>query len=202
VTVPTSDIGVALLAWAEEDLALRRALVESGELFAGGYHPRMRAVHERNADRLQGVIEALGWPTAGLVGERGAEAAWLIAQHAIGRPDFFRRCAALVEAAAERGEAPGWQAAMMADRIRVFEGRPQIYGTQFDWDEAGELSPLPIEDPARVDERRRAVGLNTLGERRAELRERARAEGEIPPADRETLREAAESWAREIGWRF
>jgi hypothetical protein len=161
----------------------------------------MREVHERNADRLADVIETLGWPTTALVGEKAAEAAWLIAQHAIGRPEFFRRCAALVEAAVARGEAPGWQAAMMIDRIRVFEGRPQIYGTQFDWDEAGAMSPLPIEDAAGVDERRRAVGFGTLEERTAEMRRRVEVEGDRPPSDREARRAERERWAVETGWR-
>lgn len=190
-----------LRAWVDEDLSTRRTLIETGELFAGGYHPRMREVHERNADRLSAVIEAIGWPTAALVGEEAAEAAWLIAQHAIGRPAFFRRCAGLVADAVERGEAPGWRAAMMVDRIRAFEGRPQIYGAQFDWDEQGDLSPLPIEDAEGLDERRRSVGLNTIAERQAEMRRQAQVEGERPPADRGAHRADAERWAIEVGWR-
>jgi hypothetical protein len=46
---------------------------------------------------------------------------------------------------------------MLHDRICVFEGRPQRYGTQYHLNRAGELAPLPIEDEATVDERRRAV---------------------------------------------
>jgi hypothetical protein len=41
-----------------------------------------------------------------------------------------------------RGDAPALQAAMLEDRIRAFEGRPQRYGTQFDWDANGEPSPV------------------------------------------------------------
>ena len=55
--------------------------------------------------------------------------------------------------AAIAGEVPAWQLAYLEDRIAFFEGRPQVYGTQFDWDEQGQLSPLPIKDEANVDER-------------------------------------------------
>ncbi len=74
-------------------------------------------------------------------GRTGSGAVWLIVQHAIGLPSFQRRCLALLEAAVARGEAPAWQVAMLTDRIRSLEGRPQSYGTQFDWDSNGELSP-------------------------------------------------------------
>jgi hypothetical protein len=50
-----------LLAMAAEDRAVRAELAADGSLFAG-YHPRMEAVHRRNAARLTEIIEAHGWP--------------------------------------------------------------------------------------------------------------------------------------------
>ncbi len=72
-------------------------------------------------------------------------------QHAIANPALQRQCLKLIEEAVERGEAPAWQVAYLTDRIRVLEGSPQIYGTSFDWDEAGEMSPCEIEDREIVD---------------------------------------------------
>jgi hypothetical protein len=86
---------------------------------------------------------------------------------------------------------------MLDDRIRVFEGRPQRYGTQFDWDDAGRLTPLPIEDEAEVDARRARMGLDPLSEATA----RHRASGERPPADPAARRAAQDAWYREVGWR-
>lgn len=54
--------------------------------------------------------------------------------------------------------------AVLEDWILALEGKPQQYGTQFDWGNDGEVSPLPIADPADVDVRRRAVGLGPLVE--------------------------------------
>jgi hypothetical protein len=189
-----------LLAMQAEDLGVRTELLEAG-LLGGGYHPRMREVHERHAARLKEIMASHGWPGRGLVGDDGSHAAWRIAQHAISDPPFQRACAAAILESVEKGEAPLAQFAFLVDRIRYFEGRPQIYGTQFYWDENGEMNPWPMEDPDRVDERRRRAGLNSLAERTREIREQAAREGDAPPRDREEYNRTYESWLRRTGWR-
>lgn len=134
---------------ARVDHGLRASLVQAGELF-GSYHPKMRALHESNADELHRIMQKIGWPTVAQVGEEAASAAWLIAQHAISRPAVMR---AARDAIKQSGEASA-ELAQLEDRIAVLEGRPQTYGTQFDWDETGRLSPKPIQDEACVEDRR------------------------------------------------
>ena len=56
-------------------------------------------------------------------------------------------------------------------RVRVFGGRPQLYGTQFMYDK-DELKPLPIEDPENLDQRRAAVGLGPFAEHEAQMHRR------------------------------
>ena len=183
---------------ARRDLETRARLAADLRLF-GGYHPEMRAVHEENASALERLVEEHGWPTAAVAGEDGAEAAWLIAQHAIGLPAFQRKCLRLLREAAGSGAAPAWQAAMLLDRICVFEGRPQVYGTNFDWDEQGMMSPRPIADPERVDERRAAVGLPPLAAAIASQREQTA--GQPKPVDYFARQREIEEWARSVGWR-
>lgn len=185
---------------AEEDLRVRAELAADGSLFEG-YHPRMRAVHDAHAARLGEILGRLGWPTEPQVGKDAAEAAWLIVQHAIAQPALQREALEALRRAAARGEVPALQPAMLEDRIRTLEGRPQRYGTQFDWDESGELSPLPIEDLESLAERRRAVGLGPLDEATRARREAAAAEGERPPSDWRDRRRRMEEWLREVGWR-
>jgi hypothetical protein len=187
-----------LVSLAQRDLAVRDRLASDGSLFIG-YHPEMRAVHEENAAVLEDVIGRNGWPTADLVGEQGAEAAWLIVQHAISWPEFQRRCLKLLQCEASAGRIPAWQPAMLLDRIRTFEGKPQVYGTSFDWDDAGQMSPLPIDDAEHVDERRAEVGLESLAD--AVTRHRDRAALEPAPRDLVQRRREADEWAREVGWR-
>ena len=135
------------------------------------------------------------------MGRDGAEAAWLIAQHAIAQPAFQRAALRALQDAAARGEVPPLQPAMLEDRIRTFEGRLQLYGTQFDWDAAGELSPLPIEEVTGLEERRRAVGLGPLTDE-VIARRRALAGGmEQPPTDWAERQRDMEAWLRTVGWR-
>lgn len=194
------DLKSRLLAMTEHDLRIRAELVATGELF-GGYNARMAEVHEQNAESLDRIVEEFGWPGVSLVGSEGAEAAWLVLQHAIGTPQLQRKCLPILKMAAEIGEVPAVQVACLEDRICVFEGRPQRYGTQFDWDGNGVLSPHPLQDPERVDQYRKSVGLGTLSERTREMRLRAEAEGHEQPADFREYLKGREAWARSVGWR-
>lgn len=186
-----------LLRMAEEDRRVRAELAATGELFRG-YAPRMEEVHRRNARELESVIDGYGWPGKSLVGDDGAEAAWLILQHAVGNPPLQRRCLTLLREAAARGDVKPAHVAYLEDRICFFERRPQRYGTQLDWDERGEMSPWLLEDPLRVDEYRLSVGLGPLAERL----EQARGEvaNEPQPSDLEKRREEMLAWARSVGW--
>ncbi len=187
-----------LVALAAHDLETRKRLAEDASLF-DGYHPEMQAVHEANAKQLQTIIDGVGWPTKQLVGEHGAEAAWLIVQHAIGLPSFQRACLELLRKSVAAGDAPAWQMAVLLDRIRTYEGLPQIYGTQFDWDDDGQLSPRPIEDHDGVDQRRKYVGLEPL--EAATERIRTGDAAAFRPKDLAEHRKRMEDWAHQVGWR-
>lgn len=187
-----------LLAMADEDLTVRSRLAADGSLF-DGYHPEMRAVHEVNADAVAELIRDSGWPTEERVGADGAEAAWLVVQHAISRPALCWAVLIELKRLGEAGKVPRWQAAYLEDRIRVFEGRAQLYGTSFDWDEEGRMSPRPIEHPELVDQRRQAVGLEPL--REATARHRQGSPSEFRPADMDQRRREIEAFAHAVGWR-
>jgi hypothetical protein len=191
----------ALLAMRAEDERVREELAQTGELF-DGYHPTMEAVHLKNAARLEEMIDHHGWLGKSLVGEDGAEAAWLIVQHAISRPDLQRRFLPLLKAQIERGENPAWQAAFLEDRILSFEGKPQIYGSQFDWNERNAMSPNEIFEPEKIDERRAAVGLETPYSAYIKAHNEAvRKSNEKPPDNLDERQRAFEEWARKTGWR-
>lgn len=189
-----------LLAMRKEDDRVRAELVASGDLF-DGYHPRMADVHARNAQRLDAIVVKHGWPGRSLVGETGAEAAWLVLQHAIGHPALLRKCLPLLRESAEAREIEARHVAYLEDRICVLEGRPQRYGTQIDWDEHGELNPLPLQDPERVDSERASVGLGPLAAKLEQARRRAQAERETPPRDFDQRQAEMRAWAESVGWR-
>jgi hypothetical protein len=188
-----------LLEMVAADSKLRSELAADGSLFQG-YHPRMQELHDANASRLALILDQ-GWPGEPQVGKDGAEAAWLIAQHAIAQPQLQRRALKMLKEAVLRGEASTLHAAMLEDRIRCFEGRPQLFGTQFDWDATGELNPLPIDQPETVDDRRRAIGLGPLAADLRLRREEIATSGEHPPTDWAVRKKEMDAWCLLTGWR-
>jgi hypothetical protein len=184
----------ALLDLEARDQALRNALTASGEL-NGLYHAKLEQLHRANSSRLRQMIAVFGWPGQALVGEQGAKAAWRIAMHSIAEPRFMRHCRDLLEAASQTGDVPRWQFAIIDDRIRVYEGRPQHFGTQLRVGAAG-LEPHPLENESCVDSMRMQVGLPPL----AQVLAQARAQPQ-PPADNSRERDAAElEFRRTVGW--
>jgi hypothetical protein len=138
-----------LLAMFDADQAER-----SGEVAANSDGAR--------TDRLREIVDEHGWPTPRLVGEDGATAAWVIAQHSDHDVEFQREALDLMCAAAEAGEADPTELAYLVDRVAVNSGEPQVYGTQVGGCEDGRAVPRPIVDEQHVEERRAGAGLEPL----------------------------------------
>lgn len=119
-----------------------------------------------NADRLWDILDEYEeWPGFRLVGADGEHAAWLIAQ--LGDTDLQRRCLEHLEVAVDWGDAPPGHLACLVDRVRMADGRPQVYGSQWVVAADGTLAPWPIADPDGVDHRRERMGLQPLATQRA-----------------------------------
>ena len=200
MTARDDALAADLIAMRDADQRVRAELIAEGTLF-GGYNPRMEAVHRAHAARLRDILAEHGWPGRAMVGDEAAGAAFMIVQHSIGEPGFMRSALALMRDAAARGDLDPVPVAMLEDRIRDYEGRGQLYGTQFDWDEQGRMSPKPIEDEAGVDERRAAVGLPPLADAIDQMRARVAEAGERPPVDRSDYLRGYEEWLVKTGWR-
>ncbi|MEU8174982.1 DUF6624 domain-containing protein [Microbispora hainanensis] len=128
-----------------------------------------RSIDRDNTAWLLSVIGARGWPLLSQVGEDGALAAWLLAQHADASPEVQREFHRALSDAVSRNEAKPAHLAYLEDRIRVGSGRPQLYGTQFLSDGSG-FRPHPIEDADHLDDRRAAAGLEPFARYEAQMR--------------------------------
>lgn len=181
------------------DSQKRKELVERGTLF-DGYHPEMEEVHVINSKKLDQIINEFGFPTRSKVGEKSEAAAWTVVMHSISNPPLMKRILALLKSPHYKDQVDPKELAYLEDRVRVFEGKPQIFGTQFDWDENNLLSPYPIENLELVNELRQKLGLRPIEEQTEIMREQARREGAQPPKNYlERVREF-ETWARRVGW--
>jgi hypothetical protein len=116
------------------------------------------------AERLKAIIAEFGWPTVDLVGTDGAQAAWVIAQHADHDVDFQREAVELMRVAAEAGQADMSEYAYLVDRVAVNSGEPQTYGSQIRCRNGVPDPATPLAEPSRIDEIRASVGLGPLAD--------------------------------------
>jgi hypothetical protein len=191
-----ADLLAELLAMRSEDLRVREEGIASGSI-GGQYDPRMEEVHNRNASRLRELMDLHGWPAEDIAGTDGAEAAWLIVQHAIGEPEFQRKVLAILQVCIPLGRVPAWHGAYLEDRIAMYEGRPQRYGTQWlDDPTDGRPRPWTLADPKNVNTLRAAVGLKPL----APIPEQG---PDLPAPEKEKLEQNYQwwrQWLRTKGW--
>jgi hypothetical protein len=185
----------ALLDMEARDRALRAELTASGEIHHR-YHPRLEELHRAHASRLRQIIAVFGWPGVALVGESGAQAAWRVALHSISEPGFMRQCRDLIDIASHNGDVPRWQFALIDDRIRVYEGRPQRYGTQLRNGPDG-LEPHPLENASRVNSMRVHAGLPPLAQTIAKARA---AQPPLSAEESSRLESAELEFRRAAGW--
>lgn len=181
------------------DLAFRNELISEGEL-SNGYNKEMERIHIDNSEKLNEIIDKIGFPTTEKVGKEANHAAWMIIQHSISSPVFMKKCADLLSVEVSLNKADPKLLATLTDRIVILEGNPQLYGTGFDWDENGVLNPNKYDDLDKVNERRKSIGLNTLEEQTKLIRQQALAENQGPPADFDLKKKQYEEWRKRVGW--
>src|SRR5690606_31454047 len=99
-------------------------------------------------------------PGKTLVGEQLSHAAFLVLQHA--DLESQEKYLPLLKDAAEQGELRKSYLPLMIDRIRVKKDQPQLYGTQFFYNEKGEIDFFPIEEKEGLVKRRVEMGLETF----------------------------------------
>ena len=136
---------------------------EVSRMGAGERSPRAEA------DRLEAIVGAHGWPTVARAGPEAVRAALRVALRATHDPAFQEDYRDFLEREYREGEAPGEAVAVLTDRLRRARGQPQLYGTQATL-QGGTLVLDPIEDSARVDRRRAELGLPPLGAYLRQLR--------------------------------
>ena len=112
-----------------------------------------------NTAWMRDVITQCGWPKQSVVGEDGAQSAWLLVQHADMDPEFQSWAANRMKQAVFAGEASGNGLALLVDRNRRLNDLPQVYGMQSYKTPTGTVRFYDIVNPAELDARRKAIGL-------------------------------------------
>lgn len=134
---------------------LYRGRSSGGELTPDEWK-RQIAIDAENMKRLAEIIDAYGWPGLRFAGA-ASQTAFLVLQHS--DHDSQKKYLPLLRDAVGRNDALGSHLALLEDRVRIADGKPQLYGSQLS---GNPLRFAPIEDEANVDQRRKEVGLEPL----------------------------------------
>lgn len=193
------ELKMKIISMKDRDLEMRNSILKEGSLY-DGYTEEMESLHIGNAEALNKIIDEHGWPGRSLVGKDGADAAIVIAQNSISKPNLQRQFLVEIKKAVAKGEATPIQEACLEDRILFNQGKACLYGMLFDWDKDGNLV-ANVDDEVKVDERREKLGLLPLSEALKKHRKEIEEEGGGPPANIQEHKRMELEWARRVGWR-
>lgn len=165
-------VKAAIESMVAEDQALR---IGSGELLKKGYtftevwlHPELQRVVQQvdraNTLRLRNIVARWGWITISEFGAALSDNAWLLVQHADHDVAFQEEILGKLATALKHKEVAPSNFAYLWDRVKVNRGLPQKYGTQGTCTGKGKWEPNTLEDPGRLDEFRKSMGLTSFAE--------------------------------------
>jgi uncharacterized repeat protein (TIGR01451 family) len=138
--------------------ARKRLLTSPQDLEARNSVLRM---DEENLAWLKKLVNENGIPTVAQVGENGVHWTWLLVQHADADPGFQMSVQPIFAQRQAAGELPADDLAKLTDRVLLAGGKPQRFGTQFDWF-SGKFQPKGSVNLADIDANRQAIGLMPL----------------------------------------
>jgi hypothetical protein len=124
-------------------------------------HKEMARVDASNTTYVRSVVTDVGWIDVERFGRGAAEAAFLLVQHSGDLP-LMMATLPEIEKDVRAGRANAKTYALLYDRTQLMSGGRQRFGSQVQETEAGELVVRRLEDPDRVDEFRKELGLTPL----------------------------------------
>jgi hypothetical protein len=125
-----------------------------------------KTIHEKDSVNLKivtDIIDKNGWLGQEEIGGEGADALFLVIQHA--DLNTQKKYLPIMREAVTNGKAVPQYLAMLEDRVLISQGKKQIYGSQVETDKnTQKLIFFPIEDESNVNKRRTSVGLPPIEE--------------------------------------
>jgi hypothetical protein len=118
-------------------------------------------IDTQSANLIKKIISHFGPITIDKFGAKASSDAWLLVQHCDHDPLFQEEYLNLMLKTPKSFSSI--DIAFLTDRVKINKNEPQVYGTQFHF-ENGVAKPLPTIDPKNINQRRAAVGLETIQE--------------------------------------
>ncbi|MBG6235726.1 hypothetical protein IWX76_002294 [Pedobacter sp. CAN_A7] len=114
-----------------------------------------------NLVKVKALLEQYGWLSGEVLGAKANAALFLVIQHADLKT--WEEYVPLMREAVRNKAANAADLAKLEDRLALEQGKKQLYGTQLGKDvTTNRYYVFPIEDPDRIDARRKAMGLDSM----------------------------------------
>ena len=117
-----------------------------------------------NTEFLIKTVGAVGWIDVGRFGAEVSNAAWLLTTHCNDLTFMIGVLPEIEKDVTKKRLRDGENYAALYDRVQMFLGHKQRYGTQIVADAKGKHMVFSLEDPKKVDAWRRALRLSSLAE--------------------------------------
>jgi hypothetical protein len=139
-----------------------------------------KTIDEPNTQRLTQIFDEFGFPDTTKVGKDGMQAFMVLLQHA---PSDSLRVRSLkpITKAFKNKEMPPMAYANFVDRLRLHQGKKQLYGTGFEL-KNGRMELSPTEDVRNLEKRRAKIGLPPMSEAIKMMKEIYHLDVVIPPS--------------------
>ena len=125
---------------------------------------KMKKIDLESVDIVAKIIDKYGWLGKDKIGKEANETLFLGIQH-IDDLVVQSKYLPAIKDAVKKGNAEPWHLAFLTDRILMNQGKKQVYGTQKIITKNPETSYIiPLENPEKVDELRKEIGLDPLND--------------------------------------
>lgn len=123
---------------------------------------KVRAEQQGQSKRMLEILRQVGKPTLSNIGADAAQAVSIMALH--DSLDVLRSVLNIFTDCYEKDKTDTYYQAIpsMTDRVQLLERKPQVFGTQWEFDEDNYPFLPTVEDFGHVNERREAYGIEPL----------------------------------------
>ena len=115
-----------------------------------------------NMSIVGNIIDKYGWLSKEQTSKEANEALFLVIQHAPLQSQL--KYLPIMKRAADEKKARAADYALLVDRTNMYQGKFQIYGSQFNYDNKSHIHIYPIYKEPYVNKRRKSVGLPPMEE--------------------------------------
>ena len=123
----------------------------------------MHLADSTNLIQVESILQKYGWLGSDKIGNDANTTLFMVIQHS--KLSTQKKYLPLMREAVKNGNAKAKNLVLLEDRVAIFQGKMQTFGSQIFWSKANNrYFVLPLADPENVDKRRAEVGLQPLSE--------------------------------------